>query len=309
MMLPYQNDAVEKIVGFLSTGDNLKVLEIGSDISGLVSSAIAKRTGACVVGINPISDFPQNYPVLREESVSLIRGDGRYLPFADNSFDGIFSIATMEHVNGLGLFLNEVNRVLKPKGFFYAKFGPLWSCAIGHHVYAVSGGGDKEVRFWKAGRNPVPDYAHLYMKDDELRRYLDEGPCSKDLINPIIEWIYHGDSINRCHFEEYVNEFKKSSLLIQQLITKSLSDKYPKDKIKFRLTEKYGGKMNFSNSTITVMLRKADPRDGFIKSNFFVGLIYLKYISYLILFNSGFQLLKRFPELKFVARKIIKLLP
>jgi len=113
MMLPYQNDAVNKLIGLLPSGGTARVLEIGSDISALVSSTLAERNGAFVVGVNPAVDFPLQYPVVQKSNLSLIRGDGRCLPFADNSFDGVFSIATMEHVNGLGLLLDEVNRVLK----------------------------------------------------------------------------------------------------------------------------------------------------------------------------------------------------
>lgn len=309
MMLQYQKDAVNKMASLLPKTGKLKVLEIGSDVSGLVSSALAEKTGSYVVGINPVSNFPQQPPSFNDHSPSLLRGDGRHLPFSDNSFDCVFSIATMEHVNGLGLLLDEVNRVLRPKGFFYANFSPIWSCATGHHVYAVSESGAKEARFWKAGRNPVPDYAHLYMNDDELRDYLAEGPCSQELIEPIVEWIYHGDSINRYHFEDYVKNFKNSPLLIQQFVYKSLNDTPPDDEIKVLLVENFGPNANFSHARISVMLRKADNSSGFIKSYVFNAIVYLKYISNSILFNSGFLLLKRFPELKKIVRKFIKLYP
>jgi len=146
------------------------------------------------------------------------------------------------------------------------------------------------------------------MDDHELRSYLDAGPCSQELINPIIEWIYHGKSINRCHFEEYVKEFRKSPLLIQQFVYKNLNDISPGEDVKVKLAEKYGTKMNFSDSSITAIFRKADSMAGIFKSNLFKAIIGLKYIFNWLFFNFCFQLLKRFPELKKLARKIIELL-
>ena len=128
--------------------------------------------------------------------------DGSCIPFPDKSFDAVLSIATLEHVNGLDALLSEVARVLKDKGLFYTSFSPIWSSAKGHHVYAVIG--SKEARFWKPGKNPIPDYWHLLMTPDEMREYLRSGPCTEELIEPIIQWVYFGDSLNRCHYEEYM---------------------------------------------------------------------------------------------------------
>ena len=197
-MLPYQNQIVDAFVKMLRPGAK-DILEIGSDIGCEVATAIAQRTGASVVGINPSGEFPAPVgPAL--SNAKFMRADGRALPFPDNSFDAVLSVATMEHVNGLDIFLSEVARVLKPKGLFYTEFSPIWSSAKGHHVYAVVG--PKEARFWKPGKNPIPDYGHLLMSPDEMREYLHSGPCTEELIDPIIQWVYLGDSINRHQFEE-----------------------------------------------------------------------------------------------------------
>lgn len=126
--------------------------EIGSDIADEVVSASAKRTAARVIGLNPALHFPDLGKPDQERNIPFfIRGDGRFLPFPNDSFDAILSIATMEHVNGIEVLLAEVARTLKPRGLFYTSFRLIWSSAKGHHIYAKVG--SKEARFWKPGKN------------------------------------------------------------------------------------------------------------------------------------------------------------
>ena len=42
--------------------------------------------------------------------------DGKKIPFENNTFDGVLCTEVLEHVFNLNEVLNELNRVLKPKG-------------------------------------------------------------------------------------------------------------------------------------------------------------------------------------------------
>lgn len=248
-MLPYQVETVDNFVRMLPRGVR-DILEIGSDISGEVVCALAQRTGARVVGINPVDSFPQisgSHP----PNVTLLRADGRDLPFSNGSFDAVLSVATMEHVNGIDRFLAEVARVLRPNGLFHTDFCPLWSSALGHHVYAVAG--LKEARFWKPGKNPIPDYAHLLWTPEQMREYLRSGPTSEDLIEPIVQWVYFEKSINRYHFEEYMTAFANSPLLVQSMY---LRYDNPDSEIRAALADKYGAQREFACCSIYAVLRK-----------------------------------------------------
>ena len=301
-MLPYQSEIVD-ICSNMLPSNTMNILEIGSDISCEVVSALASRTTANVIGLNPALDFPDlKQPDQKRNNTLFIRADGRFLPFPNNSFDFVWSLATMEHVNGLEIFLAEVTRVLKPKGIFYTSFVPIWSCSKGHHVYAKSE--SKEARFWKPGKNPIPDYGHLLMTPEEMRIYLSSGPCCEELIEPIIQWIYYGDGINRCHFEEYMDEFQKSALEIQSI--RFSNDENPSADIKARIDSKFGANCNYTCSGMSVVFRKLPPSKT-ISSFMFKYSVHLRKIIYSFMFKLMAQLLRRFPEIKWFVKHLRRL--
>jgi SAM-dependent methyltransferase len=301
-MLPYQNEMVD-IVSKILPSNTRNILEIGSDISCEVVSGLASRTGAKVIGINPAIDFPDLKQYEQKiNNMFIMRADGRCLPFSNDSFDFVFSIATLEHVNGIEIFLAEATRVLKPKGIFYISFGPIWSCSKGHHVYAKSG--SKEARFWKPGKNPIPDYAHLLMTAEELKSYLSSGPCCEELIEPIIQWIYYGNDINRCHFNEYIDVFQKSSLQIQSI--RFSNDEKPNEDIKARLDSKFGSNYNYTCSGISVVFRKLPSSNG-ISSFLFQYSVNSRKVFYSFMFKLMAQLLIRFPEIRSVVKHLRRL--
>jgi SAM-dependent methyltransferase len=55
-----------------------------------------------------------NYP-----GPSFQQAEGTRLPFAENSFDAVFSFQVIEHIVEAGRYLREVRRVLAPGGAFY----------------------------------------------------------------------------------------------------------------------------------------------------------------------------------------------
>ena len=57
---------------------------------------------------------------------TFVQGSASELPFADNTFDGAWSIWVFEHVPEVEKALEEVRRVLKPGGVFF--FAPAWQC-------------------------------------------------------------------------------------------------------------------------------------------------------------------------------------
>ena len=55
------------------------------------------------------------------------------LDYPPDSFDIVFSYNTFEHIDDPDKALSEAIRVVKPGGFIYLQFGPVWSAPYGAH--------------------------------------------------------------------------------------------------------------------------------------------------------------------------------
>ena len=247
----YQEVAVTKFFGLLQEGAQ-RILEIGSDVEYAVVDNIAARFSGTVTGINPAPGFVKRTPQEGPQNVTILEADGCNMPFDDKSFDAILSIATMEHVLDVPKFLEESHRVLKPGGVFYTNFSPIWSSGIGHHVCAFAG--RKEARFWKPGRNPLPDFSHLLWAEEEMREYLLESPYDDRLIDPIIDWVYRSGNINRCFYEDYLEAFRESRLTVSAFVPGIY--KSPSPELLDALRAKHGRHREFSHDSIEAILSR-----------------------------------------------------
>jgi SAM-dependent methyltransferase len=99
---------IAMISGYLRPGG--RVLELGGG-TGYQAKLLAER-GFEVYSIDlPTTNYRQHqvYPV--------IPYDGRHFPFADGSFDVVFSSNLLEHVEDLAALHRETGRVLRPEGY------------------------------------------------------------------------------------------------------------------------------------------------------------------------------------------------
>jgi len=104
------------------------------------------------------------------------------LPFADRSFDAVFSTNTFEHVMDLDTVFRELFRVLRPGGVVLSRFGPLFFSPQGYHLY------------WAC---QVP-YAHLFCGLDAVLA-LRNARC--DTPRDASSWQELG--LNGCRYPEY----------------------------------------------------------------------------------------------------------
>ncbi len=252
MLFNYQQHALDCFFRARPRLDGV-ILELGSDVEGMVCRALADRTTGEVIGMNPHPAFPQlPLGVTLPERVKLLREDGRNIPLPDNSVDAVFTVATVEHVLGLDAFYTEIRRVLKPGGLLHADFAPVWSSNVGHHVKAICG--DKQARFWQPGKNPIPDFGHLLMSPDEMRSFLLSGPCADELVAPIVNWIYFEDEINRCFLEDHLAALRNSDLWCLRLARKP--GVHPDPDQALRLAQMYGAERDFTSFGLEATMRK-----------------------------------------------------
>ena len=111
-----QRDETEALLKFIETYDlqNKKVLEIGCGrgaFQHLVDDYVGIDLAASVASFL-IKPF--------------VAGLAEEIPFADRSFDAIWSIAVLEHGLHPERALQEIVRVLKPRGVAY--LAPAWHC-------------------------------------------------------------------------------------------------------------------------------------------------------------------------------------
>ncbi len=109
-----------------------------------------------------IEYYRSRYP---ESSVRFMQGNLQSLDaFEDEKFDVIGSDAVFEHITNFPAVVSEFIRLLRPGGFLYATFGPLWHCWQGDHY---SG--------WDDLSN---GYNHLIMDQSSYQQYL--GPEKRE---------------------------------------------------------------------------------------------------------------------------------
>jgi len=250
----YQHRAIQRYNSIIRQQDlSGWVLELGSDSTGLVLKELSTSLNIIAVGINPIVDRAgdETSMISRKDPIRLAKSDARCLPFEQGTFSSVFSVATLEHINNLDLALQESFRVLKSGGVFYADFGPIWSCSVGHHVYAEVDG--EEARHWKPGKNPVPNYAHLLYTPQEMREILKKR-VSPRLLEAIVEWIYSKEDINRLFYEDYIRTFEESPFTLVSL--KPVMEQID-GRVHDALQRKYPDKREFRCRMMEVVLKKS----------------------------------------------------
>lgn len=101
----------------LNWSEGMEILEVGCG-TGAITRLLAQGPGVRkVTGIDPSAIFIEKANELGEqERVEFVVGDGRELPFADQSFDVVVFHTVLGHVPSPEHFLLEAKRVLKKGG-------------------------------------------------------------------------------------------------------------------------------------------------------------------------------------------------
>ncbi len=229
-----------------------RVLDVGCDWAARLVQELVTDFGAEeAVGINLIAQDRQYLPQARTMCADVTK-----LPFPEGYFDVIVSSSAFEHIRGLDQGLVEMHRVLKRGGSLYSMYGPIWSTCYGHHIWFNHQG--KEYTYHNV---ILPPWCHLLLERSELKDRLKDH-AAPDLIEAILEWVYHSDGQNRLFFEDYETIIRESpfrSLFVKGYDFKELATKYEPGmdpEIFDRLRSRYPRNGNWRYDGMTTLLRK-----------------------------------------------------
>lgn len=146
----YANQDIIKILDtYLSASSSIRLLDLAN---GQLQPQIRifESKGFNVTGIDLINQndgsineflykiarflFSSHQLKMKASPKQLVCGDVSILPFHDNSFDAIYSLAAFEHFLDVGAALSECNRVLKKGGVIIAYIHLFTSLSGGHNV-------------------------------------------------------------------------------------------------------------------------------------------------------------------------------
>ncbi|MDS3862309.1 class I SAM-dependent methyltransferase [Thermosynechococcaceae cyanobacterium BACA0444] len=116
---PIAEDVADFILTLVNATPETTFLEPGVG-TGLNVLPFVKR-GYSVTGIDVSPEMLNQFRQKLDQippNLKLILGDASQLPFPDRSFDVVLTVHMLHAFSNLGLFLDEIDRVLKPNGFY-----------------------------------------------------------------------------------------------------------------------------------------------------------------------------------------------
>jgi SAM-dependent methyltransferase len=119
--------------------------------------------------------------------------------FAAGEFDAVLLLSVLEHLGDPEAAFVEMRRILKPHGHVGLLFGPAWSCAYGHHIYADPADPNLNFVLWK-----LPAHMHLLCSEEELRDWYRKRGYPDGVGDTVLHWFYETRLINRVFYEDYV---------------------------------------------------------------------------------------------------------
>ena len=147
-----------RVVQLAKTFHLQNILEVGCGHG--VASLFTANAGFRVAATDIVDG---RYPEVRSSSVQFSIGDAcTQLPYADHTFDLVYSINAMEHFPDPQAALSEILRVTCPGGILFFAFSPLYYSPWGLH----------------ANRRLGMPYPQLLFSEETIQRFVDENQAN-----------------------------------------------------------------------------------------------------------------------------------
>ena len=131
----YQTKFAKDFASYVPNFGGTKVLVVGC-AKGKDCTYFVDFGAERVIGLDMIEDIGEEF---LHPKVIYIQGSAEDMEFEDCSFDYVYSVATMEHIQRIDRAFAEMVRVTKPGGLIYCFAAPLWNSRQGHHLFTLFG--------------------------------------------------------------------------------------------------------------------------------------------------------------------------
>tara|TARA_R110002050_G_scaffold200990_1_gene336051 strand:- start:500 stop:1159 length:660 start_codon:yes stop_codon:yes gene_type:complete len=116
-----ENEFRNKLIDYLNPSNNEQILEFGFGTGQNLILANERNINTHYIGLDidpKVKDIAQEKLTKRQINIKLDLYDGTVFPYADNTFDKVFSSLVFHQLDKKTKIscLNEINRILKPKG-------------------------------------------------------------------------------------------------------------------------------------------------------------------------------------------------
>ncbi|MCB9799924.1 MAG: class I SAM-dependent methyltransferase [Candidatus Omnitrophica bacterium] len=126
-------------------------------------------------------------------------------PFESNFFDFVTSSAVIEHIKSVDLAITEMHRILRPGGYAWHAFGPLYYSYAGDHCINAYG--------------RQHGYDHLLCGEDTYRRMIEDDQFFKHHAeDPLCNYWAKQQQFSYYKPEEYIRYFQKYFQLVDVVL-------------------------------------------------------------------------------------------
>lgn len=101
----------------------------------------------------------------------------------DDQFDAVLTISVLKHLGDLEEAFYEITRIVRNGGEMLHIFGPSWSFAYGHHIYANPNIALLNFSLWQ-----TPAHIHLLCSKNEIEAYYLQCGLSNQDVSTALHW-------------------------------------------------------------------------------------------------------------------------